>query len=132
MKSFILACIAAIAYCEPETTNGNKIKFEEVGEGDDTRCNGAVGEVLITDGADQYIAIFMRWENKGWKWGDGSIIQNYAEWADFEGESRKMGFTCTAIYDRDQDYADMDESVWVVNTLGDKSLMNSANEKSDW
>jgi len=43
-----------------------------------------------------------------------------------------MGFTCNAKYDRDRDYADMDDSVWVVNTLGEKSLMNSANEEQNW
>ena len=66
MKSFILACIAAIAYCdEVVTENGNKLSFEEVRDGDDTKSNGVVGEVLVTDGADQFIAIFMRWETQG-------------------------------------------------------------------
>ena len=131
MKSFILACIAAIAYGEPETTNGNKQSFAEVRDGAD-KSKGVVGEVLVTDGADQFIAIFMRWETQGEDYEDGSLIQNYAEWADFEGEGRKMGFTCNAKYDRDRDYADMDDSVWVVNTLGEKSLMNSANEEQNW
>ena len=62
MKSFILACVAAIACAEPVIKDGNSASFPLAKDGSDTKASGTMGELYIEDGKDRYVVIYMGWE----------------------------------------------------------------------
>ena len=71
MKTFILACVAALAAAE--TKEGTAVTIAQVADGD-VKSSGLVQETMTDDGSLETITIAMGWETGGAKWSDGAWV----------------------------------------------------------
>ena len=118
MKSFILACVAAIAAAE--TKEGTAVDIPEASN-NGVRSAGQVKEVMTDDGSLQTITVTMGWETEGDKWDDKAWVQNFAQWPDPANVGEYIGVTCNAQYIRGDAYS-YNVS---VDTMAGESLSNS-------
>ena len=75
MKTFILACVAALAAAENQ--EGTPTEISKFADGA-VECSGLVQETMTDDETLETITIAMGWETGGAKWNDGAWVQNFA------------------------------------------------------
>ena len=97
MKTFILACVAALAAAE--TKEGTAVTIAQAASSD-VKSSGLVQETMTDDGSLETITIAMGWETGGAKWADGAWVQNFAQWPDPSKPGSYLGVTCNAEYKR--------------------------------
>ena len=71
MKSFVLACMTALAVAE--TKEGTTMAMNQA-KRDDVTMSGSVKEVMTDDGSKEQIVLTAQFETAGGKWADNAWL----------------------------------------------------------
>ena len=122
MKSFVLACMTALAVSQdPEVTNGTVVEMNQATRGDVT-MSGSVQEVMTDDGSKEQIVLTAQFETGGGKWDDNSWLQNFLEFPNPSKPGEFIGATCNTKYTQGNGTS----SKITIETMAGESLSNAA------
>ena len=122
MKSFVLACMTALAVSqEPEVTEGATVDMNQA-KRDDVTMSGTVKEVMTDDGSKEQIVLTAQFETAGGKWDDNSWLQNFLEFPNPSKPGEFVGATCNTKYTQGNGTS----SKITIETMAGESLSNGA------
>ena len=78
----------------------------------------------MEDSNGKYVVLYMGWETTGRKWGNGTWVQNYAEWANPEEPGKMMGMTCAVKFNQGVSSAP-ESAIEILNTYGDSMSVSA-------
>ena len=118
MKSFVLACMTALAVAE--TKDGAVVDMNSVTKSS-TTMSGSVQEKMTDDGSKEQIVLTASFETAGGKWDDRSWLQNFLEFPNPSKPGEYIGATCNTKYTQGDGVSDK----IVVETMAGESISNA-------
>ena len=119
MKSFVLACMTALAVAE--TKDGAVVDMNSVTKSS-TTMSGSVQEKMTDDGSKEQIVLTASFETAGGKWDDRSWLQNFLEFPNPSKPGEFIGATCNTKYTQGNGTS----SKITIETMAGESLSNAA------